>query len=46
MNTRPLLQESESEADEEATTVTHAEDPSVVTKDVRPILKVREPNDR
>ncbi|KDR21110.1 equilibrative nucleoside transporter 1 [Zootermopsis nevadensis] len=52
VNTRPLLQHSESESDfeddisEVNRCVDHQDDHVVVTKDLRPLFKLREPSDR
>jgi hypothetical protein len=51
VNTRPLLQHSESESDFEDDTFEvnqcdHQNDHVVVTKDLKPLFKVREPSDR
>lgn len=51
VNTRPLLQHSESESDFEddildVNRCDHQDDHVVVTKDLKPLFKVREPSDR
>jgi hypothetical protein len=52
VNTRPLLQQSESESDFEDDILEvnqcsdHQNDHVIVTKDLRPLLKLREPSDR
>jgi hypothetical protein len=52
VNTRPLLQQSESESDfeDDVSEVDrcgdHQDDHVVVTKDLKPLFKLREPSDR
>lgn len=53
VNTRPLLQQSESDSDfEEGTSDTNSrpnieeDEHVVITKDSKPLFKIREPNDR
>jgi hypothetical protein len=52
VNTRPLLEQSDSESDFEDDILEvnrcgdHQDDHVVVTKDLRPLFKLREPSDR